>query len=108
MSHAGQTYIGSMAKGGRSNTHRDTGIGDLIGSLVGFASASTIFALQQVRNALEIFVEPAGVMSRVRYSLDNISHAINQSVDDTNQQSSGTAGSQSQHLEEEVLAGRKR
>ena len=118
---ASQTYDWNLR--GRSGSGRDTGLGELIGSMIGFASASTIFALQQIRHSFEMFVAPAEVMNRVRHSLDDISHAMNRSVDNSNEE--GNSGHRSepqsaarimdpttsgtpQMSEEEVLTGRKR
>ena len=55
---------------------RDAGLGDLVGSMLGFASASTKFTFQQMQNAVTMFKDPQCVMNRMRDSIDNLSSAM--------------------------------
>ncbi len=117
----------------RSN-RRDAGFSDLVGSMLGFAGASTRFAIQQMENAFVAFTNPQKVMNRMRHSLDNISNAMSQSGDESGNRSGRsqsfqgaqsrrsdpvsaasamdptgtTQESQNQGVSEDVMTGRKR
>jgi hypothetical protein len=125
-SHAEQNYGSNLENTYRlDTTGRNAGFSDLFGSMLGFAGASTVFALRQMQNAVEVFVKPQGVMNRVRNSLDNISHAMNQ-ADEAGGRPGRTAGAQHRPepvsvasttdqtagqtaaADEELLTGRKR
>jgi hypothetical protein len=54
----------------------DAGITDIIGSMMGLASAGTKFTIRQMQNAIGVFTDSQAVMNNVRDSLDNISSAM--------------------------------
>ena len=54
----------------------DAGITDLIGSMMGLASAGTKFTIRQMQNAITVFTDSQSVLNNVRDSLDNISSAM--------------------------------
>jgi len=54
----------------------DAGFTDILGSVMGLASAGTKFTIKQMQNAIGVFTEPQSVMNNVRDSLDNISSAM--------------------------------
>lgn len=81
-------------RGNDRNSRRDTGFGDLVGSMLGFAGASTRFAIQQMENAFVAITQPQKVMNRVRHSLDNISHAMTDSGEEGGRRRESFQGSQ--------------
>lgn len=57
--------------------HRgDAGVTDLLGSMVGLATAGTKFTIEQMQNAVALFTDSQSAMNRVRNSLDNLSNAM--------------------------------
>jgi hypothetical protein len=54
----------------------DAGLTDLIGSMVGLASAGTKFTIRQMQNAITVFTDSQSVLNEVRDSLDDISKAM--------------------------------
>ena len=73
-----------------NNAHKnDAGLSDLLGSVVGLATAGTKFTLKQMQNAMGVFTEPQAVINNVRESLDNISNAMTKPTDEAAPQSSG-------------------
>jgi len=68
----------------------DAGISELLGSVVGLATAGTKFTLKQMQNAICVFTEPQSVINNVRESLDNISDAMTKPSEPTS--SSQSAG----------------
>lgn len=86
----------------RHNTRSEdsTGIGDLFNSMLGFASATTVFTLNQMQNAVVAMTEPRNAMNRVRHSIDNISQAMCRPVES----SSGMRRSNSDPVSASTLA----
>ena len=87
-------------------------MGDLFNSMLSFANASTVFTIHQMQNALVAFMEPQGVMNRVKYSLDKISCAMKESVDDARHEDTvrrpPAVVSSDPVMEDDMLTGRKR
>jgi hypothetical protein len=81
---------------------RDAGISDLLGSMLGLATAGTKFVFQQVGNAVSFVTEPQGVMNRVRNSMDKISDAMSQEAEE-----SRFTGAASNPVSVDTLSGRK-
>jgi hypothetical protein len=54
----------------------DAGITDLIGSMMGIASAGTKFTMRQMQNVITVFTDSQSALNNVRDSLDNISSAM--------------------------------
>jgi hypothetical protein len=90
---------------GNRSERRDAGIGDLFGSMLGFASASTKFTFQQMQNAMTMFRDPQSVMNRMRDSMDNISDAMCNTKEEM-KSSAGTSSSEPQSAED-AIHGRK-
>jgi len=79
-----------MSNQQQDNGHKnDAGISDLLGSVVGLATAGTKFTLKQMQNAMGVFTEPQAVINNVRESLDSISHAMTKPGEETASHSAG-------------------
>jgi len=80
----------NMTNQNQDNGHKnDAGISDLLGSVVGLASAGTKFTLKQMQNAMGVFTEPQAVINNVKESLDNISHAMTKPAEEATSASAG-------------------
>jgi hypothetical protein len=80
----------NMTNQHHNNAHKnDSGISDLLGSVVGLATAGTRFTLKQMQNAMGVFTEPQAVINNVRESLDNISHAMTKPIEEAASHSPG-------------------
>jgi hypothetical protein len=94
-----------MTNQNQDNGHKnDAGISDLLGSVVGLASAGTKFTLKQMQNAMGVFTEPQTVINNVKESLDNISHAMTKPAEEAAAASSNPGEPQSA---QDAFTGRK-
>lgn len=106
----------------RSREEHSGGIGDFFSSMLGFASATTVFTLHQMQNAFGAITEPRKSIDRVRHSIDNLSNAMNKPIEEERENGSSTTSSRSeprsaasaldpnstQAVEDDTLTGRKR
>src|SRR5262249_21163633 len=55
----------------------------LMGSMISFTNAATMFTMQQAQNAMGMFTHPGRMIDRYRRSLDSMSQAMKHDMDNS-------------------------
>jgi hypothetical protein len=89
-------------------THKhDAGVTDVIGSMMGVATASTRFTWRQMQNAMGICVGSQSAWNNVRDSLERVRDAMAKSPGDSGMDSRTNMRSSEPQNAEEAFTGRK-
>lgn len=85
----------------------DAGISDVIGSMMGLATASTRFTWRQMKNAMGICVGSQSAWNNVRDSIEKMCDAMSRTQGDSGMDSNGNMRSSEPQNAEEAFTGRK-
>lgn len=87
----------------QQNEKTDANIGDVLGSMMGFARASSQFTFRQMQNAMGLCVGSQSALNSVRDSIDSVAHAMSERAEEAER----VAKSSEPEPAETVFTGRK-